>query len=38
MHDQAHVLAIWSGVLHAFGHGFFDSQVNIGTVRWATSW
>jgi phenylacetate-CoA ligase len=33
MHDQAHVSAMWSRVLHAFGHGFFDSQVNIGTGR-----
>jgi phenylacetate-CoA ligase len=32
-HDQAEVSALWSRVLHAFGHGFFDSQVNIGTGR-----
>jgi phenylacetate-CoA ligase len=31
--DQAEVSAIWSRVLHAFGHRFFDSQVNIGTGR-----
>ena len=31
--DQAQVSALWSRVLHAFGHGFFDSQVNIGTGR-----
>ncbi len=32
-HDQAEVSALWGRVLHAFGHGFFDSQVNIGTGR-----
>ncbi len=31
--DQAQVSAIWSRVLQAYGHGFFDSQVNIGTGR-----
>jgi phenylacetate-CoA ligase len=31
--DQAEVSALWSRVLHAFGHGFFDSQVNISTGR-----
>ena len=31
--DQAQVSALWARVLHAFGHGFFDSQVNIGTGR-----
>ncbi len=32
-HDQAEVSAIWSRVLHAYGHGFFDRQVNINTGR-----
>lgn len=31
--DQAEVSALWARVLHAFGHGFFDSQVNISTGR-----
>ena len=31
--DQAEVSALWSRVLHAFGHGIFDSQVNINTGR-----
>jgi phenylacetate-CoA ligase len=31
--DQAQVSALWARVLHAFGHGLFDSQVNIGTGR-----
>jgi phenylacetate-CoA ligase len=31
--DQAQVSAIWSRVLRAFGHRFFNSQVNIGTGR-----
>jgi phenylacetate-CoA ligase len=31
--DQAQVSALWARVLHAFGHGVFDSQVNIGTGR-----
>jgi len=31
--DQAQVSALWARVLHAFGHGFFDSQVNISTGR-----
>jgi phenylacetate-CoA ligase len=31
--DQAQVSALWARVLHAFGHGFFKSQVNIGTGR-----
>ena len=29
--DQAQVSALWARVLHAYGHGFFDSQVNIST-------
>jgi phenylacetate-coenzyme A ligase PaaK-like adenylate-forming protein len=33
-HHQAEVSALWAHVLHAFGHGFFDSQVNIGTAAW----
>jgi phenylacetate-CoA ligase len=31
--DQAEVSALWARVLHAFGHGFFDTQVNINTGR-----
>ena len=31
--DQAEVSALWSRVLRAFRHGFFDSQVNISTGR-----
>lgn len=31
--DQAEVSALWARVLHAFGHGFFDRQVNISTGR-----
>jgi hypothetical protein len=31
--DQAEVSALWARVLHAFGHGVFDSQVNISTGR-----
>ncbi len=31
--DQAEVSALWARVLRAFGHGFFDSQVNISTGR-----
>jgi phenylacetate-CoA ligase len=31
--DQAQVSALWARVLHAFGHGYFDSQVNINTGR-----
>ena len=31
--DQAQVSALWARVLHAFGHRFFDSQVNINTGR-----
>ncbi len=31
--DQAEVSALWARVLHAFGHGFFASQVNINTGR-----
>ena len=31
--DQAEVSALWSRVLQAFGHGIFDSQVNISTGR-----
>ncbi|MEZ0332821.1 MAG: phenylacetate--CoA ligase family protein, partial [Gemmatimonadales bacterium] len=31
--DQAEVSALWSRALHAFGHGVFDSQVNISTGR-----
>ncbi len=29
--DQAEVSAVWSRALHAFGHGFFDRQVNVST-------
>lgn len=29
LRDQAEVSALWARVLHAFGHGIFDSQVNI---------
>jgi phenylacetate-CoA ligase len=31
--DQAEVSALWARVLHAFGHGFFNTQVNINTGR-----
>jgi phenylacetate-CoA ligase len=31
--DQAEVSALWARVLHAFGHGYFDRQVNISTGR-----
>lgn len=31
--DQAEVSALWARVLHAYGHGFFDSQVNVSTGR-----
>lgn len=31
--DQAEVSALWARALNAFGHGFFDSQVNISTGR-----
>ena len=31
--DQAQVSALWARVLHAFGHGYFNSQVNINTGR-----
>jgi phenylacetate-coenzyme A ligase PaaK-like adenylate-forming protein len=31
--DQAEVSALWARVLRAFGHGFFDDQVNISTGR-----
>ena len=31
--DQAEVSALWARVLRAFGHGFFDGQVNISTGR-----
>jgi phenylacetate-CoA ligase len=31
--DQAQVSALWARVLHAFGHGYFDRQVNINTGR-----
>ncbi|HYC31743.1 MAG TPA: hypothetical protein VEB59_05600, partial [Gemmatimonadales bacterium] len=27
--DQAEISALWSRVLHAYGHGLFDSQVNV---------
>ncbi len=33
LRDQAEVSALWARVLNAFGHGFFDSQVNISTGR-----
>ena len=29
--DQAEVSALWARILHAFGHGVFDRQVNINT-------
>jgi phenylacetate-CoA ligase len=29
--DQAEVSAVWSRALRAFGHGLFDSQVNVNT-------
>jgi phenylacetate-CoA ligase len=31
--DQAEVSAVWSRTLEAFGHGFFDRQVNVSTGR-----
>jgi phenylacetate-CoA ligase len=31
--DQAQVSALWARVLHAYGHGYFDRQVNINTGR-----
>ena len=31
--DQAEVSAVWNRALHAFGHGPFDSQVNVNTGR-----
>jgi phenylacetate-CoA ligase len=33
LRDQAQVSALWARVLHAFGHGYFDRQVNISTGR-----
>ena len=33
LHDQAEVSALWSRVLHAYGHRLRDRQVNINTGR-----
>ena len=33
MRDQAEISALWSRVLHAYGHGPFDSQVNVNTGK-----